>query len=149
MMVGVFANTMPMTDKPIKQKADDALRTIGELSAELRIKPHILRYWEEQFPTLRPLKRAGGRRHYRAKDVELVRTIDRLLNQEGFTIRGARKYLADVRRGVERRVEHNFPTEPLVNAGFIGASAEDSATAELIDQLRDVRAFLAQALARA
>src|SRR5690606_40973209 len=71
-----------------------AFRTIGELSKELNIKPHILRYWEEQFGMLQPLKRAGSRRHYRPDDVEMVRTINRLLNEEGYTIKGARKFLA-------------------------------------------------------
>lgn len=75
-------------------KAEGAMRTIGEVSAELGVKPHILRYWEAQFDTIKPLKRAGGRRYYRAEDVETLRTIDRLLNCEGFTVRGARQYLA-------------------------------------------------------
>lgn len=75
-------------------KAEGAMRTIGEVSAELGVKPHILRYWEAQFDTIKPLKRAGGRRYYRAEDVETLRTIDRLLNREGFTVRGARQYLA-------------------------------------------------------
>ncbi|MDZ7587886.1 MAG: MerR family transcriptional regulator [Parasphingorhabdus sp.] len=75
-------------------KENGAFRTIGELSAELRIKPHILRYWEEQFPMLQPLKRAGGRRHYRPEDVTLVQTINRLVNHEGYTIKGACKFLA-------------------------------------------------------
>lgn len=70
-----------------------AFRTIGELSKELKIKPHILRYWEEQFAMLQPLKRAGARRHYRPEDVEMVETINRLLNDEGYTIKGARKFL--------------------------------------------------------
>ena len=74
-------------------KADGAMRTIGEVSAELGVKPHILRYWEAQFDAIKPLKRAGGRRYYRAEDVETLRTIDRLLNREGFTVRGARQYL--------------------------------------------------------
>lgn len=75
-------------------KAEGAMRTIGEVSAELGVKPHILRYWEAQFDSIKPLKRAGGRRYYRAEDVETLRTIDRLLNREGFTVRGARQYLA-------------------------------------------------------
>lgn len=78
-------------DQMIKEPG--AFRTIGELSRELNIKQHILRYWEDQFAMLQPLKRAGARRHYRPDDVEMVRTIDRLLNDEGYTIRGARKYL--------------------------------------------------------
>ncbi|NMN03632.1 MULTISPECIES: MerR family transcriptional regulator [unclassified Novosphingobium] len=74
-------------------KAPDALRTIGEVARILGVKPHVLRYWEEQFPMLRPLTRAGNRRYYRAQDVALVATIDRLLNREGYTIRGARQAL--------------------------------------------------------
>ena len=76
----------PFTDG----KADDAMRTIGELAAALGIRQHILRYWEQQFPMLKPLKRSGGRRLYRPEDVALVVTIDRLVNREGYTLKGAR-----------------------------------------------------------
>ena len=75
-------------------KSDDAFRTIGELSAELGVPQHILRYWETRFPQLRPLQRAGNRRYYRPSDAALARRIDRLLNQEGYTIRGVQKLLA-------------------------------------------------------
>jgi DNA-binding transcriptional MerR regulator len=70
-----------------------ALRTIGEVSAALGIRPHVLRYWEEQFPLLRPLKRAGGRRLYRPEDIALIERIDRLVNREGYTLKGARLVL--------------------------------------------------------
>ena len=70
-------------------KEDGALRTIGEVGQALGLKPHVLRYWEEQFPTLKPLKRSGGRRYYRPGDVALVETIDRLVNREGYTLKGA------------------------------------------------------------
>ncbi len=83
-----------MIDPVVSAKAEGAMRTIGEVSAELGVKPHILRYWEAQFDSIKPLKRAGGRRYYRPEDVETLRTIDRLLNREGFTVRGARQYLA-------------------------------------------------------
>ncbi|WP_144095298.1 MerR family transcriptional regulator [Croceicoccus sediminis] len=76
-------------------KDPQAFRTIGEVSAALDIKPHVLRYWEEQFPMLRPVKRSGGRRYYRPGDVELLQKIDRLLNQDGYTIRGAVKAIED------------------------------------------------------
>lgn len=79
---------------PVQNKADGAMLTIGEVSAELGVKPHILRYWEAQFDVLKPLKRAGGRRYYRAQDVATLRRIDALLNREGFTVRGARQFLA-------------------------------------------------------
>jgi len=66
-----------------------ALRTIGEVGDALGIKPHVLRYWEQQFPMLEPLKRSGGRRYYRPEDIALVRRIDQLVNGEGYTIKGA------------------------------------------------------------
>jgi len=74
-------------------KAPDAMRTIGEVAKALGIRQHVLRYWEEQFPMLRPVKRSGGRRYYRPDDVRLVATIDRLVNREGYTLRGARAVL--------------------------------------------------------
>ena len=76
-------------------KSSEAFRTIGEMASELGVKTHILRYWEEQFPMLQPLKRAGGRRHYRPDDVLLLREIHRLLNGEGYTIKGARNHLSN------------------------------------------------------
>ncbi|OBX20717.1 MerR family transcriptional regulator [Erythrobacter sp. QSSC1-22B] len=71
-------------------KESGALRTIGEVGQALGIKPHVLRYWEQQFPMLEPLKRSGGRRYYRADDVALVERIDRLVNRDGYTLKGAR-----------------------------------------------------------
>lgn len=76
------------------EKAEDAFRTIGELSAELGIQQHILRYWETRFPQLRPLQRAGNRRYYRPADAALVRRIHSLLNEQGYTIRGVQKLLS-------------------------------------------------------
>lgn len=77
------------------QKDAGALLTIGELSQELGVAQHILRYWETRFPQLRPMQRAGNRRYYRAADVELARRIHRLLNQEGYTVRGVQKLLRE------------------------------------------------------
>lgn len=77
------------------QKDPGALLTIGELSQELGVAQHILRYWESRFPQLRPMQRAGNRRYYRPADVELARRINRLLNQEGYTVRGVQKLLRD------------------------------------------------------
>ena len=74
-------------------KAADALRTIGEVAKGLGIRQHVLRYWEEQFPMLRPLKRSGGRRYYRPEDIQLVSKIDRLVHREGYTLKGAKMAL--------------------------------------------------------
>jgi DNA-binding transcriptional MerR regulator len=77
------------------QKEPGALLTIGELSQELGVAQHILRYWETRFPQLKPMQRAGNRRYYRPGDVDLVRRINRLLNEEGYTVRGVQKVLRD------------------------------------------------------
>ena len=74
-------------------KSPEAFRTIGELSAELGVPQHILRYWETKFPQLRPLQRAGNRRYYRPAELALARRIHRLLNEEGYTVRGVQKLL--------------------------------------------------------
>ncbi len=74
-------------------KDPEALRTIGEVAKALGIRQHVLRYWEEQFPMLKPLKRSGGRRYYRAEDVRMVEAIDRLVHREGYTLKGAKKAL--------------------------------------------------------
>ncbi|OYY70604.1 MerR family transcriptional regulator [Sphingomonas sp. 28-63-12] len=76
------------------EKAAGAFRTIGELSLEIGLPRHILRYWETRFPQLRPLQRAGKRRYYRPEDVALVRRIDALLNRDGYTIRGVQALLS-------------------------------------------------------
>jgi DNA-binding transcriptional MerR regulator len=74
-------------------KSDQAFRTIGELAADLGVPQHILRYWETRFPQLKPLQRAGNRRYYRPADVALAHRIHRLLNQDGYTIRGVQQLL--------------------------------------------------------
>ena len=76
-------------------KDPGALRTIGELSRELGVAQHILRYWETRFPQLKPMQRAGNRRYYRPADVELARRINRLLNQDGYTVKGVQKLLRE------------------------------------------------------
>jgi DNA-binding transcriptional MerR regulator len=76
-------------------KDPGAFLTIGELSQELGVAQHILRYWETRFPQLRPMQRAGNRRYYRPADVALVRRIHRLLTEEGYTVRGVQKLLRE------------------------------------------------------
>jgi|SRR5579884_709125 len=71
---------------------------IGEVSDLCAVKPHVLRYWEQEFPQLRPVKRRGNRRYYQIDDVLMVRRIRSLLYEEGFTIGGARQKLKDLAR---------------------------------------------------
>ncbi len=68
--------------------------TIGEVSDLCGVKPHVLRYWEQEFPQLKPLKRRGNRRYYQRHDVIMVRQIRGLLYEQGFTIGGARQQLS-------------------------------------------------------
>ncbi len=75
-------------------KGATAYRTISEVADSLGLPQHILRYWETRFPQLRPLQRAGKRRYYRPDDVALVERINRLLNKEGYTVKGVQKLLA-------------------------------------------------------
>lgn len=95
-------------------KDPGAFKTIGELSSELGVAQHILRYWETKFPQLRPLQRAGNRRYYRPADVDLARTINRLLNSEGYTVRGVQKLLRsrDAAPEIERPAPQPAPAEP-------------------------------------
>lgn len=80
-------------------KALEAFRNIGEVSVELGVKKHVLRFWEMKFPQLKPMKRGGGRRLYRPSDVELLKGIRDLLQNAGYTIKGVQKLLRE--QGVE------------------------------------------------
>lgn len=76
-------------------KAPEAYRSISEAAAQSNLPAHVLRFWESKFAQLKPMKRAGGRRLYRPQDVQLLKGLRRLLYEEGFTIKGAQKYLRD------------------------------------------------------
>ncbi|PYG03909.1 MULTISPECIES: MerR family transcriptional regulator [unclassified Thioalkalivibrio] len=76
--------------------------TIGEVAELCLVKPHVLRYWEQEFPMLEPVKRRGNRRYYQRQDVILIRQIRALLYEEGYTISGARQKLS----GDEAREDH-------------------------------------------
>ncbi|MBU1237933.1 MAG: MerR family transcriptional regulator [Gammaproteobacteria bacterium] len=98
--------------------------TIGEVSELCGVKPHVLRYWEQEFTQLKPVKRRGNRRYYQHHEVLLVRRIRQLLYDEGFTISGARNRLDDV------SVKRGVSTESAVAQDF-GMPAGMSLRAEL------------------
>ncbi|MEL6530050.1 MAG: MerR family transcriptional regulator [Pseudomonadota bacterium] len=112
-------------------KDESALRTIGEVSEALDIKPHVLRYWEQQFSLLKPLKRSGGRRYYRPGDVALVERINKLVNEEGYTLKGAEAVLrASGASGMDRRKEDR-------RSGDRRAAVDpDGTKAEIVPDLR-------------
>ena len=74
--------------------------TIGEVGELCAVKPHVLRYWEAEFPQLKPVKRRGNRRYYQRRDVILIRQIKSLLYEQGYTIGGARQKMTDSPEGV-------------------------------------------------
>ena len=76
-------------------KSPDAFRTISEVASDLDLPQHVLRFWETRFPQIKPMKRGGGRRYYRPDDVALLRGIQHLLYDEGYTIKGVKKILKD------------------------------------------------------
>ena len=79
--------------------------TIGEVSELCGVKPHVLRYWEQEFTQLKPVKRRGNRRYYQHHEVLLIRRIRELLYEQGFTINGARNRLEDVALKPARETE--------------------------------------------
>src|SRR5262245_16975204 len=85
--------------------------TIGEVSELCGVKPHVLRYWEQEFTQLKPVKRRGNRRYYQHHEVLLIRRIRELLYEEGFTISGARNRLENARIDVEEKSEPSVPRE--------------------------------------
>ena len=115
-------------------KDADALRTIGEVSGALGIRQHVLRYWEEQFPMLRPVKRSGGRRYYRPDDVRLLATIDRLVHREGYTLRGARQ-------AIEGRTKAKLPSPDVAPTATITPVSNDISA-----ELHAIRQLLSAAL---
>ena len=77
------------------KKAARAFRTITEVSAELNVPAHVLRFWEKKFSEVAPVQRVGGRRYYRPEDIALLKKIEYLLHKEGYTIKGVQKLLKD------------------------------------------------------
>jgi len=138
-------------------KSDAAFRTTGEVSEELELPAHVLRFWESKFPEVKPLKRGGGRRYYRPEDVDLLRRIRHFLYHEGYTIGRVQKLLreGDPREEGAVSIESNgspmlFSLEP---AGAppdppVSRRALQAALEEVWRELLAMRALLDKVLAR-
>lgn len=116
-------------------KADDAFRTISEVSEMLDIPAHVLRFWETKFSSLRPLKRSGGRRYYRPTDVALLERIRDLLYKDGFTIKGAQKFL---------RGKNESPTDMDSVKSQVSQPDGDMALANALSLLHDAKNDIAK-----
>jgi len=86
-------------------KSEKAFRTISEVSKELDVPAHVLRFWETKFPQVKPMKRGGGRRYYRPEDVSLLRGVREMLHVDGFSIKGVQKALKE--QGVKAIAERS------------------------------------------
>jgi DNA-binding transcriptional MerR regulator len=132
-------------------KSGTAFRTTGEVSEELNLPAHVLRFWESKFPEIKPLRRGGGRRYYRPEDVDLLRRIRQFLYQEGYTIRGVQKLLSEhgPREKPAARVKVDppptlFRLEPAAPPGPLAPSRQALQTAleEVQRELLEIRSLL-------
>jgi DNA-binding transcriptional MerR regulator len=133
---------MPRTEAQISLPPIPAKRyfTIGEVSDLCGVKPHVLRYWEQEFTQLKPVKRRGNRRYYQHHEVLLIRRIRELLYEEGFTISGARNRLDEFGRGSRAEpsagaLRSEAPTD-------LGAASETHDFASLRAELLAIHALL-------
>jgi len=88
--------------------------TISEVSQLCAVKAYVLRYWEQEFPLLKPIKRQGNRRYYQAQDIILIRQIRKLLYNDGFTIEGARAQLSNTPEAVSQSVKMNATIKKII-----------------------------------
>ncbi|MPZ11670.1 MAG: MerR family transcriptional regulator [Kiloniellaceae bacterium] len=123
-------------------KSAAAFRTISEVSGELDVPQHVLRFWEGKFSQVRPLKRGGGRRYYRPEDIDLLRRIRDLLYSEGYTIKGVQRLLREG-RGKDGEAEEATAELPKPVAA-VAASGSDlkGEVKAVIDELSALRDML-------
>jgi DNA-binding transcriptional MerR regulator len=122
-------------------KSAAAFRTISEVSEELDVPQHVLRFWEGKFSQVRPLKRGGGRRYYRPEDIDLLRRIRSLLYNEGYTIKGVQRLLREGRGkdGEDSDGEPDIDTaEAAAPAAAPDLKGEIEAAIEELGKLRDL-----------
>ena len=140
------------------RKSATAYRTISEVSDELDVPQHVLRFWETKFSQVRPLKRGGGRRYYRPEDVNLLRRIQTLLYRDGYTIKGVQRLLREGRAdgeglaaedGAAGEAEAVSVDEAVEAAAAVSSAASDTLVPELkaelkglLDDLRRLRVVL-------
>ena len=94
----------PSNNNQLPRFPENAISPLAKSSELCAVKPHVLRYWEQEFPTLSPVKRRGNRRYYQRQDVVLIRQIRSLLYEQGFTIGGARQRIEGERQKMSKRL---------------------------------------------
>lgn len=131
------------------EKSPGAFRTITEVSTELELPQHVLRFWETKFPQIKPVKRRGGRRYYRPEDIALIKGIKSLLYIEGYTIKGVQKLLRETGRSAATEPETaDGESSPLADDAPQGRLSLDppfqSELETTLRELEDLRDFLSK-----
>ena len=128
-------------------KSADAFRTISEVAEWLDLPTHVLRFWESKFSQIKPVKRAGGRRYYRPRDMQLIGGLKKLLHDDGMTIRGAQKLLKE--NGVRHVIDLSPPLEAGLEAKIEPNEAVTEAPVEMVDITADIDSDAAQEIKQA
>ena len=134
-------------------KSPEAFRTISEVSKDLSLPQHVLRFWETKFSQIKPIKRGGGRRYYRPEDVDLLKGIKNLLYNDGYTIRGVQKVIKEngsknilfsnnnvylkLKQKTFTDNENNYTSEPNVHSRS-GQSLSDNKRKKLMDVMQNL-----------
>ncbi|MDC0557701.1 MerR family transcriptional regulator [Pelagibacterales bacterium] len=134
-------------------KSPEAFRTISEVSKDLSLPQHVLRFWETKFSQIKPIKRGGGRRYYRPEDVDLLKGIKNLLYNDGYTIRGVQKVIKEngsknilfsnnnVNLKLKQKTftdnENNYTSEPNIHSRS-GQSLSDNKRKKLMDVMQNL-----------
>ena len=130
-------------------KSPEAFRTISEVSKDLAIPQHVLRFWETKFMQIKPIKRGGGRRYYRPEDVQLLKGIKNLLYNDGYTIRGVQKVIkengtrkmmnSDNKVGIKSFTDNeNTTNEDLISSNSQHHSISDTKRKKLMSVLNNL-----------
>ena len=128
-------------------KSPEAFRTISEVSKDLSLPQHVLRFWETKFVQIKPIKRGGGRRYYRPEDVKLLKGIKSLLYNDGYTIRGVQKVIKEngTKKLLNTQIENKIFTEikkdnndPQEQQSYPQHSINDSKRKKLMNVLEDL-----------
>ena len=133
-------------------KSATAFRTISEVSSELDVPPHVLRFWESKFAQVKPLKRGGGRRYYRPEDIDLLRSIRELLYTEGYTIKGVQKLLREggAKFAAPPLKQESVAADPVVQVSSDPSADPESGARdelkEILDELESLRDLLRSSL---
>jgi DNA-binding transcriptional MerR regulator len=111
-------------------KSNQAFRTISEVSTELDVPAHVLRFWETKFPQIKPMKRGGGRRYYRPEDISLLKGVQSMLHVDGYSIKGVQKALRE--QGVKAISDRDdSPAVVSIDSGKAATAKTDAAAPAL------------------